>query len=132
MIGYFGDIIFETSDSRILNFSGFKRDAAGRWTKHDTIGKKPVSEFLGPDLDTITFTVNLNGSNGIKPREEMDRWLEYARNGEAEILVIGNKPLGVDKWTVQSISQAWDVVWNNGELYSGKVDVTLQEYVEVL
>lgn len=132
LIGYFGDIIFETSDKRILNFSGFKRDTKSRWEKHNVIGKKPITEFLGPDLDTITFTVNLNGNFGVKPRQEMERWLEYARTGKAEILVIGNKGLGVDKWIVSSVSQAWDIVFNNGEVFSGKVDITLEEYLEVL
>lgn len=132
MIGSFGDIVFETSDQRILNFSGFKRNAEGRWADHEVIGKKPASEFIGPGLDTITFTVNLNGSFGVSPRKELERWLNHARNGNAEILVIGGKPLGVDKWTVRSTSEAWDVIWNNGELYSAKVDITLKEYVESL
>lgn len=129
MIGYFGrDIIFETSDQRILNFANFKREAAGRWASHEVIGKKPITQFVGPGLDTITFTVNLNGNNGVSPREEMNKWLEYARNGEAETLVVG-EPLGVDKWVVKSISQAWDVIFNRGEIFSGKVDVTLEEYI---
>lgn len=130
MLGYFGDVVFETSDKRVLTFTGFKHDSAGRWEKHSVIGKKPISEFIGPDLDTITFTINLNGSNGVKPRDEMDRWLKMVNDGIADILVIGNKSLGQDKWDVKSVSEAWDTVFNKGELYSGKIDVTLEEYIE--
>ncbi|WP_088227781.1 phage tail protein [Desulfosporosinus sp. FKB] len=130
MIGYFGDIIFETSDQRILTFSGFKRDVKGRWEKHAVIGKKPVSEFSGPDLDTVTFTVNLNGSYGVKPRDEMERWAQYVSQGFAGVLVIGGRPIGDNLWDVQSVSEAWDTIFNQGELYSGKIDVTLEEYVE--
>lgn len=132
MIGYFGDIVFETSDKRILTFSGFQRNISSRWADHETIGKKPTSEFLGPGLDTISFVVTLNGSFGVKPKQEMDKWLIYARNGNAETLVVGNGALGVDKWTVQSVSQMWDVVWNDGKVFKGKVEVTLKEYEEVL
>jgi phage protein U len=132
MIGFYGDIIFETSDERILTFQGFKRNTASRWAKHDVIGKKPTSEFLGPDLDTISFTVDLNGNYGVKPRFEMERWLRKARAGTAEVLVVGNRGLGVDKWTVKSVSQMWDVVMGKGEVFSGKVDIELEEYVEVL
>lgn len=132
MIGYFGDIVFETSDKRILTFSDFQRNIASRWAKHNRLGKKPATEFLGPDLDTVSFVVNLNGGFGIKPKQEMDKWLIYARSGKAETLVIGTGALGVDKWIVQNVSQMWDVVWNNGKIYSGKVEVTLEEYVEVL
>lgn len=132
MIGFFGDIIFETSDKRILTFQDLKRDTSSRWSNHDVIGKKPTSEFIGPGLDTISFTINLNASLGVKPRHEMERWLEKARSGTAETLVVGNKGLGVDKWTVKSVSQAWGVVLHEGEVYSGKVDIQLEEYVEEL
>lgn len=130
MIGYYGDIIFETSDQRILNFSGLKRDVKGRWEKHAVIGKKPVSEFIGPDLDTITFTVSLSGNNGVKPRDEMERWNQYANKGLADVLVIGGRPVGNNKWNVQGVSEVWDVVFNHGELFSGKIDVSMEEYVE--
>lgn len=130
MIGYFGKhIVFETSDERILTFAGLKKDTSGRYAQHDVIMKKPKTEFLGPDLDTISFTVSLNGSFGVKPREEMEKWAELASNGTAEYFVIGGKPLGVDKWIVKSTSEAWDTIFNWGELYSGKIDVTLEEYI---
>lgn len=132
MIGYFGDVIFETSDQRILTFSNFKYDSAGRWEKHNVISQKPVSEFVGPDLDTITFTINLNGSYGVKPRDQMELWNSMVNNGTVDVLVIGTKALGQDKWAVKSVSEAWNTVFNMGELYSGSIDVTLEEYIEVI
>lgn len=131
-IGVFGDIVFETSDKRILTFQGFQREVASRWAQHDVIRRKPASEFLGPELDTITFTVILNANLGVKPIAEMNKWLRYCRGGVAHTLVIGSSALGVDKWTVESASQMWDVIWNDGKVFSGKVDVSLKEYVEVL
>lgn len=130
MVGYFGDIVFETSDQRILTFSDFKRDVKGRWEKHATIGTKPVSEFIGPDLDNITFTINLNGNNGVKPRDEMELWNKYVSKGVVSVLVIGGKPVGNNKWSVQGASEAWNTVFNRGELFSGNIDITLEEYVE--
>jgi hypothetical protein len=133
MIGYFGkDIIFETSDQRILTFSDLTRETASRWGPHELIGIKPKTEYIGPGLDTISFTVDLNGNNGVKPRTEMDLWLAKARDGVAETFVIGDKPLGEDKWIVKSVSQAWNTVFNRGELFSGKLDVTLEEYISEL
>ncbi len=133
MIGYFGpDIIFETSDERILTFMDLQRDTASRWGSHEVIGIKPKTEFIGPGLDTISFTVILNGNNGVKVRDEMNKWLEYARSGRAEMLAIGGKFLGVDKWIVKTVSQMWDVIFNSGELFSGKVDITLEEYVSTI
>ncbi|WP_297429326.1 phage tail protein [Clostridium sp.] len=132
MIGYFGKVVFKASRKKVLTFSDLKHSTSGRIEKHNVIGKKPVSEFIGPDVDTITFTINLNGSNGVKPRTEMEKWTKMANDGVAEILVIGHKALGKDKWIVKSVSEAWDVIFNKGELYSGKIDVTLEEYIEVI
>ena len=133
MIGYFGkDIIFETSDQRILTFTGLTRETASRYNGHELIETKPKTEFIGPGLDTITFTIDLNGNNGVKPREEMEKWLDKAREGEAEIIVIGGKPLGADKWVVKSVSQAWGTVLNRGELFSGKMDISLEEYISTM
>jgi phage protein U len=129
MIGYFGDIIFETSDTKILNFTGFKVDTAARYASHEIINKKPVTEYLGPGLLAISFTVSLNGNHGVKPRAEMELWRSKAENGEAEILVIGGKPLGDNRWVVKSVSEAWETVFAGGELFAGKIEVALEEYV---
>ena len=132
MIGFYGDIIFETSDERILNFSGFTRNSSSEWATHRAIGRKPASEFIGPNLDTISFTVHLSAKYGVKPQHEMDRWLIKSRDGMVDTLVIGNKALGVDKWKVVSVSQMWNVILNKGEVFSGDVDIELEEYVEEL
>lgn len=132
MIGYFGKVKFVTSDKKILTFTDFKRDSSVRSEKHNVIGRKPAKEFIGPELDTITFTINLSAAHGVNPRSEAEKWLRMNRLGEAHILVVGKRALGLDKWTVESVSQAWGVIWNKGELYSCKVDITLEEYIEVL
>lgn len=132
MIGYFGPIKFETSDKRILTFADFKRDSTVRSEKHAVIGRKPVKEFIGPELDTISFTISLSAANGVNPRVDAEKWLRMCRAGEAHGLVIGKRGLGLDKWTIESVSQSWDVIFNRGELYSCKVDITLEEYIEVI
>lgn len=132
MIGYYGDIIFETTDKRILTFTNLQRSSAGRWASHEVIGRKPASEFLGPGLDKVTFTITLNGLYGVKPRHEMERWLIKERDGTAEFLFVGGKGLGVNRWVVKSVSQVWGAVLNRGEVLSGKVDIELEEYVAVL
>lgn len=131
MVGYFGDIIFETSDERILSFTNFKRSTSSNFTDHTLINQKPMTEFVSPGLDEITFTVVLDGRFGVSVKKEMDRWLEKARFGDAETLCVG-VPLGVDKWTVRSVSQSWDVIYYNGVVTNAKVDITLKEYCTVM
>lgn len=130
MIGFYGDIIFETSDDRILTFVDMTRNTGSRWANHEVIGRKPATEFLGAGLDTLSFTIHMSGQHGTRPREEMDLWLRKARSGEANTMVVGTRRLGVDKWIVKSVSTVWNAVMNRGEVLSGNVDIELEEYVE--
>ncbi|GAK06026.1 hypothetical protein JCM19037_4578 [Geomicrobium sp. JCM 19037] len=68
---------------------------------------------------------------GTKPREELDLWLRKARSGRAETFVVGERRLGVDKWIVQDVNTDWLHVLNGGQVLSGSVDITLEEFVEV-
>jgi phage protein U len=128
MIGYYGDIIFETSDTKILSITGLTIDTAARYATHEIINSKPVTEYLGPGLGAVSFAVDLNGNNGIKPREQLEKWRELAENGIADILVIGTKQIGKYYWIVKSVSEAWNTIFNNGELFSASLYVVLEEY----
>lgn len=132
MIGYLGDLVFETSDEKILTFANFVRDTAGRWAEHNVIGKKPIKEFLGPNNDTITFTINVNATLGVNPRDEVTRWAILPRDGTPLPLVIGDRALGSYRWVVDSASQAWGTIFNDGKLYSANITVTLSEYQAVI
>lgn len=129
MIGSFGDVIFQVSADKIRTFDNFIRSSADRWDKHNIINKKPMSEFIGPDLDEITFTMRFDAAYGVNPRREMEKLLEMGRSGQVETLIIGGKPLGVDKWKIKKLSQKWQTVDNLGNVIIGGLDVTLEEYV---
>ena len=49
MIGYFGDIIFETSDKKICNFNDFKQAASANYSEHSRYRKKSEREFISPN-----------------------------------------------------------------------------------
>ncbi len=57
MIGYFADLIFETSDKKVITFSDMTREANAVYEDHTCIGQKPQSEFLHPDLDTVSMHI---------------------------------------------------------------------------
>ena len=128
MIGYFGDLIFESSDKRVLTFNTFNRTTTPRWEEHNVIQNKPVAEFIGADNDLINFNINLNAALGVNPLEEADRWREVAATGEARLLVIGDKALGTDLWRVMSVTDNWGTVLNDGSVYSTNLTIALKEY----
>lgn len=128
-IGYYGNIIFETSDNRILTFTNFSRNSTSRIEEHKLLGKKPLIEYCGPELEKVTFTINLNASNGINPDEELKKWRDYNMRGIAHDLIIGGNIIGYDKFIIESLSETYNTVYKNGFLYTAKVDISLCEYI---
>ena len=129
VIGSFGKTVtFETSDQRILSFKGFKREIKGRWASHERVGKKPLKQFLGPDADSVTFTVTLNAWHGVKPRSTLDRIEQSVKKGTPEYLVIASQRVCSGKMVITSASQTWDEIYNKGELVRASVELTLEEY----
>lgn len=130
-IGNFGKlIVFETSDARILQPKGLKKEVSSRWATHSRIGKKPLKQFLGPEADKVTFSITLDVTHGIKPRKTIKAIEKYVKNGTPDKLVIGGEMIMDNKAVITAMSESWDEVWNKGELIRASVDLTLEEYPE--
>lgn len=52
-------IMFEVSDEKILTLRNFVRSNSVRFAKNDVLLRKPVSQYIGPDLDKISFEMPL-------------------------------------------------------------------------
>lgn len=128
MIGSFGEVVFEVSADKVLTPTEISRTTASRWTNHEVLGKKPVSEFVGPGLDTVSLTLILNAYLGVNVKQTMDKLLDYCRTGEAHTLVIGDV-IGVDRWKITTVTQNWAHLDGAGHVISGSVDATFEEYV---
>lgn len=129
-IGYFGkDIVFKVSRKQAYVVQNFSQKLSGRWSDSTPIGQKPRSEFNGPGLRQVSFTMLLNVSLGVKPKDVLRKLRRIVGFGLVDYLVIGKSRIGFHKFKITSISESWDVILNKGELASAKVDVTMEEYV---
>ena len=128
-IGSFGNVVFSTNDERVLTFSNFQRDLSTEYAEHRNIGRKPTSEYIAPNLDTITFNMTLDESFGVKPREAAELMITLCRNGEARPLIIGTWALGTDMWVITHLGNGLPVILNNGRILKATLEVTLKEYV---
>ena len=127
-IGNWGNgIKFQTSDSRILTFTDFKRKVSVRTNKHNMIHGKPKLEFLGADLQTVTFRIEINALLGVRPRKTEEKLIQKMNSGYVAPLVIGGKKI-LGRAMVTSISSAYGVVLRKGEVFSMTLDVTMTEY----
>ncbi len=125
-IGNWGSYLkFSTNDNRILTFTNFRRKITARIAKHNIIGTKPRLEYLGKDLESITFTIELNAMLGVKPYKEEQKLMK--RIGCVAPLVIGGKKI-CSKAMLIGQSDAYEIVLKRGEIFSMKIDVTMTEY----
>lgn len=121
-----GAVVFQASADLVRIFRDAKRDGAARWAEHEVHLAKPKSEFLGPGLDGITFSVRLDTSHGLVPRDELGALRKSRDTGEVLQFTIGGKLVG--DFTLRALNESWSVFSRNGELLIADVAVTLKEY----
>ncbi|WP_256700773.1 phage tail protein [Paenibacillus sp. P46E] len=129
-IGSLGTVVFVVSPEAIRTFQDFTRNSAGRFAKHDIIGQQPKTQFLGPGLDTISFTMWFDARFKLNPRKELDKLKVIERAGKALPLIIGGKSIGTGLWVITGLNQAWTKIDNVGNVLHATAAVSLEEYVE--
>ncbi|WP_303839395.1 phage tail protein [Selenomonas ruminantium] len=128
-LGSLGPIVFEVSSRKVRTFKDMKRSTKARYASHEVIGGTPILEYIGPDGEEITFTMQFSASWGVSPQEETDKVREMCLKGEANYFVLGNITIGENPWIVESVSESLDTVDNNGRVVVSQIEVTLKEYV---
>lgn len=125
-IGNWGSYIkFQTSDDKVLTFNGFKRKVSARTAKHSIINTRPKLEYLGPDLQSITFRIELNAMLGVRPRKIEEKLIK--KIGYVAPLVIGGKNV-CSKAMLTGLSDAYNIILRKGEVLSMSIDITMTEY----
>lgn len=129
-IGALGDIAFEVSAyNNIFTIDGYKRSVKAKLAAHEVIGQKPLTEFCGPELQSVSFGIKLHASWGVNPKKEMQRLTEYCETGEVLTFVLGGVPVGDNKWIIESVGESVDYFDAGGLILYSTADVTLTEYV---
>lgn len=136
-IGSFGGIVFRVTAlmgadgkriRKILSPSDINQEIAGNWADHSIIGKKPKSEFLGPDLRSLTFQIVVDVQLGYKPHAILKKINRFVEEGKVDIFVLGTHKIGTGKWKMEKASEAFNLIYNEGQLARATVDITLGEY----
>lgn len=128
-IGSLGPVVFVVGPEAIRTFAELSRSSAGRWANHEVLGKKPISQFIGPGLDTVSFTMRFDVRYRINPRKELSKLVDLERAGKAMPLIVGGEGLGVNKWKITSLEQSWEEIDGKGNLLKATATITLEEYL---
>lgn len=127
-VGSMGDIPFVVSYGKIRTFSDYGRSGSGRWAKHDLIGRKPVMEFLGPDVEKVSMKIQLCTDHGINPESELERLRKMRDTGAVFPFILGGAPVSDNYWLLEDIGENVSYWRAGGKILSVSVDITLTEY----
>ncbi len=136
-IGSFGGIVFRvaaktrpdgTRTRKILSPSGIRQEVAGEWAEHKVIGKRTRTEFTGPALRTMQYQIVVDVQLGYKPHSILKKINQFVEKGKVDIFTLGSHKIGTGKWKMERASEAFDLVYNGGELARATLDITLSEY----
>lgn len=129
MIGCYGSkIIFFTSSIASRTFENFSAQSGAKFAEHSLIEGKPRKQYIGGNLQSVSFDMTLRADMGLRPRDMLEQLKELAESGEAHYLIIGGRPVSNNPFIVSSISDKWNTIFNFGQLYQCTVSVTLEEY----
>lgn len=127
-IGTFAGVTFSVSDKTVKTFNNMKWQVSGKYAEHDRHLKRDLLEFLGPELETISFEMRLSVFLGVTPLTEIIKLRSIIQTGKTDRLVIGGKVYGSYKWTMTEMSVNLERFDNKGNLLVAMVDVTMKEY----
>ena len=127
-VGSMGDIPFVVSYGKIRTFSDYGRSGSGRWAKHDLIGRKPVMEFLGPDVEKVSMKIQLRTDHGINPESELGRLRKMRDTGAVFPFILGGAPVSDNYWLLEDIGENVSYWRAGGKILSVSVNITLTEY----
>lgn len=127
-IGYFGDIVFECSEDKMLTPQKFEREGSSRWKDHDLLLRKPVSQFAGPSLEKISFTIILSAMHGINPETQLKALRDIRDRGIVLPLVLDSKPISDNYWRLDSVKEGNNIFDGSGWCFHSEVELSLTEY----
>ncbi len=127
-IGSFGSLVFSVSDNVVRTFDSMSWDFSANYATHDRHIKADLLEYMGPEIETLSFSMVFSVFLGINPLSEVEKLRRMVREGYAERLVIGGSVYGSYKWVMQKGTIDLKRFDNQGKLWAAKAKVTLKEY----
>ena len=127
-IGAFGDLVFCCSREKVFTFDDYNRESKARYAKHDLLNQTPAIEYLGRDVEEISFKMIFARSLGVNPEKSAKILREKCENGEAEYLVIGGEVIGKNQWVIESFSETAKQFDGWGKILVSEVSVKMKEY----
>lgn len=103
IMGALGSLPFVCAYGKVLTFNDLTRGQSVRWAKHEVIGQKPILEWVGEDLATVSLKIRFDTSLGVPPLIGLNHLQKMLKNKQVKTLVIGGEYIG--RFVIESISE---------------------------
>lgn len=128
-IAVFGSKVFEVTDSKIYTPNNLQYGSSLDTEKQDAEGKKPSTYNKGPGLNSLGFSLRVDVSLGVNPRLELEEWESLKDSGVAYPFVLGQKPIGANKYLLIDVQGSNFAIDNSGNILAMDLDLKFYEYV---
>ncbi|RPF48266.1 GpU protein [Hydrogenoanaerobacterium saccharovorans] len=128
VIGSWSNIVFSVSRREIKTFDSLKWNFGAKYATHEVHLKDPILEFVGTDVETISFSMLFSAFLGVNPMTEINKLHNAVRKGKVSRLIIGKKTFGKNKWVITKVENQLERYDNRGNLLAAKANVTMQAY----
>jgi len=122
VLGFFGKIPFTCSTEQVATFKDLQIQRQSRYATHDVLGQKPVQEYIGPALTTVSFKIQLRSYLKSNPATYLAMLKDILDSGKAQRLLLGPQYYG--KYILTGYSE--DQKYFNGIGACIAADVSLQ------
>lgn len=128
-VGSWGKVVrFQVSGNRILTFqNGMSRTSPIQFEEHNVLHGAPRLQFIGPGIETVRFTMELNAMLCRKPVRVEDGIRKAMQRGEYYPLIVGGRCI-LKNALITSMSTSYDIVTISGKIMSLKIDIEMSEY----
>lgn len=125
VVGALGSLPFVCSQGKVQTFSGLTRDISSRWAKHDVLYKKPMLEWVGDELASVSLSIRFDAFLGSPPSEGLETLKKMLESREAHTLVIGGALIG--KFVIESVREERKFHTGAGVCQVAEAKLTLKE-----
>lgn len=127
-VGSYMGRVFTVSSRKVFTPNNLKGSAGSDWAKHEIIGRRARSQWVGPKLKSYTLDILLRAQDGVSPRSTLDYFQRAAESQNVDWFIIGGRPLSEHPFKLVSVSDEWDAVLGGGQLIECRVSLTIEEY----
>lgn len=126
-IGSWNKLVFKVSSKKVFSLTDISVKYSANWVNHEIVGQVPKTEFQGKGQIAVECKIILDASLGVRPENEAKKFVNALQNGTKAKLVIAGKSISKYKFALTDVSEAYDIVTNQGKTQRLTLNLTFKE-----